>query len=146
MYTIWQKRCHFAVKVKLQPNAQELENQILPDDRPNQCPKHHQGFFQKGSVVKICLIKCTKLSNIFLMCPPSVQKIETLNVHIFLFLALYEKILGNFGTQDEVPQHAKWEAESPKHCQDMSLSDIFLASPGTSQTQTRWFKQGVRRY
>ena len=65
------------------------------------------------------------------MCPPSVLKIETLNVHIFLILALYEKILGNFGTLDEVPQLAKWQAESPKHCQDMSILDISLATHGT---------------
>ena len=32
------------VKVTLQPHALELENEILSDERPNQCPKHHHGF------------------------------------------------------------------------------------------------------
>ena len=66
-----------------------------------------------------------------LICPSYVLKIETLNIDIFLILALDEKILGSFCAWGEVPQHAKWQAESPKHCQDMSILDSSLASHGT---------------
>ena len=88
-------------------------------------------FPYEGSMVKICLINCTELSKFSLIIPPCVLKIETLDIHIFLILALNEKILGRSGTQGKVPQHAKWQAESPKHCQDMSLLDISSASHGT---------------